>query len=139
MELTPWQVELLSLVPRLAAEGEGVLPESAYGDGSPADEEFKRLTRDEAGQSDRADIVAVEASLDRAGEGVVLAIDEAEAWLRVVGKARLVLGDRLGVTSNAWESDDSMEETPELGLLHYLSWIQSSLVDVLTDQLPDPV
>lgn len=139
MELATWQVELLSAIPSLVENAGDALPVDAYSDDVAANAEYRRYAADEAEQSDSADLAMVKATLADAAGGVVLGSEEAEAWLRSVGKARLVLGDRLGVMSNSWESDDSMEETPELALLHYLSWIQNSLVDALTDLLPEPI
>ena len=73
-------------------------------------------------------------TLEEAEAGVYLSRGEAEAWLRVLGESRLLLASRLGVTTAVWEED---EETEELAVLHYLSWLQASLVDVLSDELPD--
>ncbi len=139
MELSTWQVELLAAIPALVENGGEALPADAYADDPLANSEYRRYMADEAEQADSGDMAIVMTTLSAALDGVVLDAEEAEAWLRSVGKARLVLGNRLGVTSNAWEADDTMEETPELALLHYLSWIQNSLVDALSDLLPDPV
>jgi hypothetical protein len=139
MELSTWQVELLAAIPALVENGGEALPADAYADDPLANSEYRRYMADEAEQADSGDMAIVMTTLSAALDGVVLDAEEAEAWLRSVGKARLVLGDRLGVTSNAWEADDTMEESPELALLHYLSWIQNSLVDALSDVLPDPV
>lgn len=136
MELTAWQVELLAVVPTLLAAGDDALPRDAYLTDPQANTDFRRYTEEEAADADAADVAVVHASLADAVDGVVLTMAEAEAWLRAVGKARLVLGDRLGVKTGAWESDDAMEESPELELLHYLSWIHSSLVDAVSDLLP---
>lgn len=138
MELSPWQVELLLNLSAILAEPGESLPVDAYEAHSPENEEFRRLMRSEAELADLADLAITEASLLNAHDGVVLTNEEAGAWLRVVGKTRLILGARLGVSSNAWEADDTMEETPELALLHYLSWVQSSLIDAMSDLLPEP-
>lgn len=63
----------------------------------------------------------------------VLSPDEAEAWLTVLGDARLVLAARLGITEPGWEETD--EEDPARITLGFLSFLQDQLVDVLMERL----
>ena len=60
-----------------------------------------------------------------------LALDQAEAWLRVVGEARLVLAARVGITEDGWEANPV--EDPEMALLHMLGHLQDELIGALND------
>lgn len=66
-------------------------------------------------------------------ERLVLTFDEAEAWLTVLGDARLALAARLGITEPGWETAD--EEDPERLTLGFLSYLQDQLVTVLVARL----
>ncbi len=66
---------------------------------------------------------------------MVLDEEEAQAWLTVVGEARLVLAARLGIEEDGWE-ELLPPERPEVGALHFLGWLQSELVEALSEELP---
>lgn len=138
LELSEWQIAVLRpLRARLLEAGlDAALPTSVYPDGPDDDAEFQRLMAGERKQARAADHVIVEVTLDRAADGVVLSVGEAESWLRVLGEARLVLAAQLGIDSQGWENDGGLEESPDLALLHYLGWLHGGLVDVLADLLP---
>lgn len=75
-----------------------LLPD-AYGDDAAASAEFRRYTEASLRDAKRADITVVRqalASLEVTGERV-LEGDQAEAWMRFVTDARLVLASRLGI------------------------------------------
>lgn len=137
LELAEWQVTLLTDVVELVRESgdDPSLPVSPYPDDRIEDEQFRRLMASERDEARSADQSAVEVSLELASEGVVLSIAEAEAWLRVLGDARLVLAGRLGVTEGGWEDDDGGDEQEGMAVLHFLSWLQGGLTDVLLDEL----
>jgi len=103
----------------------------AHPDDPEADERFRSLTGGmlhKARADDRRTLAgSLQAdSIDR---------DEAEAWMRVVGEARLVLATGLGIEDDGWEQDLNPEHAPrELLLLEYLGRIQDALVRVL--QMP---
>lgn len=63
--------------------------------------------------------------------GGVLEGDDAEAWLRVIGEARLVLATALGIDHDGWEEEADPEESPEMALLSYLGFLQDRLVTLL--------
>lgn len=136
VQLADWQIQLLSDVVALveSSADDPALPSSAYPDRPEDDADYRRLLESERQQARAADQSAMSLTLEAAEDGVYLSRGEAEAWLRVLGESRLLLAGRLGVTSAVWEED---EETEELAVLHYLSWLQASLVDVLSDELPD--
>jgi hypothetical protein len=85
-------------------------------------------------QSRAADRSAFGITAEQASGGVTLSTPEAEAWLRVLGEARLVLAARAGIASDGWE-DELPEADPSIALLHYLGWVQQSLAEVLEGQL----
>jgi len=60
--------------------------------------------------------------------------EQADAWLAALNDVRLALGTALDVT------DDMPDELPEddpraphLGVYHWLTWVQESLVQALTE------
>ena len=58
--------------------------------------------------------------------------DEADAWLRALNDARLVLGTRLDITEDFdWDGFESTPRAPELALYAYLSWLQEQLVEAI--------
>jgi len=136
VELDGWQIVLLTDVVGLVESSfdDPALPVSAYPDLPDDDADYQRLLASERQQARAADQSAMTVTLEAAADGVVLSRSEAEAWLRVLGESRLLLASRLGVTDSVWEED---EESQELAVLHYLSWLQASLVDVLSDELPE--
>jgi hypothetical protein len=64
------------------------------------------------------------------GEGTI-GLEEAEAWMRVIGEARLVLAVRLGIEHDGWEEEADPAQSPEMALLGYLGYLQDGLVGVL--------
>lgn len=140
MELTPWHAELLGLLDTLLDQREpSALPSEPYEHDEAANREFRRLMDSESKQARAADRSAVQLTLEQAiidPEGTVLSLEEAEAWLRVLGEARLSLAARIGVQDASWENDRNLESDPQLQLLDYLSWLQAGLVEVLLEQMP---
>ena len=66
-------------------------------------------------------------------DAVELDEDTAHAWLAVVNDLRLALGTRLGVTEEvmAAELDPEDPDAPALSVLHWLGWMQESLISHL--------
>lgn len=135
VQLAGWQIVLLKDVIELveASGDDPALPVHAYPDEPEEDAQYRRLIGSERRQARAADQSAVSLTLDEASVGVFLSRAEAEAWLRVLGESRLLIASRLGVVDNDWEDD---EDSEELAVLHYLSWLQSSLVEIVSDELP---
>jgi uncharacterized protein DUF2017 len=91
------------------------------------EEAYRDLTRDQlVSGRDRA-LRTVQETADN----TLLTPEEADAWLRGLNDARLVLGTRLDVTEDFdWEAVDvTHPQAQELALYAYLSWLQEQLVE----------
>jgi hypothetical protein len=72
-------------------------------------------------------------TLPREGGEVKLSFEQADAWLAAINDVRLALGIALDVTEDM--PDELPEEdprSPHLGVYHWLTWVQESLVQALT-------
>lgn len=137
VKLPPNEVSLLVSIPDwLADVGSDPkdpagprLNQSAYPDDPIASAEYEvahGAVVEEARQEDRE---AFAATLAAAVDGVGLSEDEASAWMRVVGDARLALAARIGIEDDRWQR--RVTKSPQMLLVHYLTHIQSSIIDAL--------
>jgi MoxR-like ATPase len=97
------------------------------------DEELEREYRElTGGQLAAGRERAIETLRDTADQAV-LTPDEADAWLRALNDARLVLGTRLDISEDFdWDAFDASDpRAPELALYAYLSWFQEQLVEAI--------
>lgn len=68
------------------------------------------------------------------GGDVRLTYEQADAWLSALNDVRLALGTALDVTEDMPdELPDDDPRAPHLGVYHWLTWIQESLVQALVD------
>jgi hypothetical protein len=118
LEEEPEAPELRRLFPPAYAEDEG------------AEDEYRRLVRDELVQGRRAALRAFAESLERDR----LTADELDAWLRALNDLRLFLGTRLDVSEEqlAEAIDPRDPRAEELALYLYLSWLQEHVVEALS-------
>jgi hypothetical protein len=67
------------------------------------------------------------------GGGLVkLSVEQADAWLSALNDVRLALGTTLGVSEEMPdELPDDDPRAPHLGVYHWLTWMQESLVSAL--------
>jgi hypothetical protein len=63
----------------------------------------------------------------------LLSTSEADAWLRVIGEARLVLAARLGIEEDGWEGGSGANESFEMSFLRLLGALQEDLVAALLE------
>jgi hypothetical protein len=100
------------------------------------DAEYRGLVRDQLvdGRARALD------TLERTLAGDTLTAEEADAWLRALNDARLVLGTRLGVTEETTfaELDPNDPESHQLAVYGYLSWLQEQLVAALAEGVVRP-
>ncbi len=94
-----------------------------------AERRYHELTGAMLDDARRTDRRLFRESLDRE----VLTLPEAEAWMRLLGEARLGLAARLGLEEDGWEAraDESLEQS----MLRLLGYLQEALVTELTGAL----
>ncbi len=94
------------------------------------DSEYQRLMRDdlETGLRETFDVMEATAGREQ------LTAPEAEAWLRALTDLRLVLGTRLDVREDTFDSGLDLNDprAPELAVYGYLSWLQEALVEAVS-------
>ncbi|NKQ54834.1 DUF2017 domain-containing protein [Amycolatopsis sp. K13G38] len=72
-------------------------------------------------------------TLPRDGGDVRLTFEEADAWLSALNDVRLALGTALDVSEDMPdELPEDDPRSPHLGVYHWLTWVQESLVEALT-------
>ena len=102
----------------------------AYRDGGPAADELHRLTKDDVAEARHADIEVFRRGLDEADNGVELSVPDAEAWIRVLGGARIVLASRRGLFEVGDLASVSSDD-PDVALVNLLGAYQQALSEVL--------
>ena len=100
-----------------------------HDDESQADyDEFSRPQLDQMRDADRQ---VFRESLESYAKGQVISLDMAEAWLTVIGDARLVLAARAGFNDSGWETQTSATGP----VVATLGFVQASLVRELSRAL----
>ena len=96
---------------------------------------FKELTESELRSSKVAALESLIEALDRSNSiKLTLTSDEVEAWLTALTDMRLALGTRIDVTEEMMNKDVDSED-PDAGtlyLLHWLGWVQESMLEAMT-------
>jgi Domain of unknown function (DUF2017) len=114
---------------RLADEGDPALRRlfpSAYED-SEREREYQKLTRRQLVSGRERALDVLQSTVDQPS----LSPDEADAWLRALNDARLVLGTELDVREDLdWEANGPEDPRAlEHAVYGYLTWIQEQLVE----------
>jgi len=106
----------------------------AYTDDDEADDEFRRLMRDELLEGKLAALQVVE---ETAGADHLTG-EQLEGWLGALESLRLYLGTQLDVSERTYEQDLDPDDpnAPALALYGYLSWLQEQAVEALSSSLP---
>ncbi|MBI4600421.1 MAG: DUF2017 family protein [Planctomycetes bacterium] len=107
----------------------------AYSD--PREEaEYKRLLGKDLLEHRLRTLAVVEKAMARWKQGprrVELAIppEQFDLWLCFVNDMRLVLGIELGIQDDTWEKafDPAHPQAEEMALLHYLTWLEQTLIE----------
>ena len=102
----------------------------AYDEPSDA-RKFRELVHDDLKASKAEALEVVQSVLGSKGKvDASLNGAQTEAWLRVLTDMRLAIGTRLGVdeTKMSSEIDPSDADAPALAALHWLGWLQESLL-----------
>ncbi|MBB4688861.1 DUF2017 domain-containing protein [Amycolatopsis jiangsuensis] len=72
-------------------------------------------------------------TLPRDGGQVRLSFEQADAWLNALNDVRLALGTALDVTEDMPdELPDDDPRAPHLGVYHWLTWVQETLIQAVT-------
>ena len=100
-------------------------------DDSEASERFVDLTAGMLETAQTADRDRFEATI----EDEHLSTEDAEAWLRAIGEARLRVAARLGIEEDGWEEEPVEAELVEMTVLRVLGYLQESLGEVLGERL----
>jgi Domain of unknown function (DUF2017) len=140
LRLPPEERELLGSLPSqmrdvLQTNGPGLrrLFPPAYPDDGEAEDEFRRLMREELLEGKLAALQVVEetAGAER------LTGEQLEGWLGALESLRLYLGTQLDVKEATYEAelDPDDPEAPALALYGYLSWLQEEAVAALSSGL----
>jgi hypothetical protein len=100
----------------------------AYADDPAADDEYRRLMREEL----------LEGKLAALRVRALLAEEDLEGWLGALESLRLYLGTQLDVSEATYaeELDPGDPTAPALALYGYLSWLQEQAVEALSSSLP---
>lgn len=119
--------DVLPLLAGIGAQGDDPaanrLNVPVYLDDADANEEWWRLMGQDLEASRRSDRAVFKKIVESEGP-VVVDDEEADAMLRVLNEARLVLGARFGVEVEA-DHDDLPEDSRQV--MDYLGWIQEQL------------
>jgi hypothetical protein len=140
LDLVPAEIHLIGLAGHLLAALDVDDPDEpaaarlnyrVHPDDPGADARFRDLTEADLRAARSADRDRFTESMQRG----ILSIEDAEAWLRVIGEARLVLAARLGIEEDGWEQDPAEGQSAEMLLLRMLGAVQDELVGVLLETL----
>jgi hypothetical protein len=105
----------------------------AYPDDAEADDEFRRLMREELLEGKLAALRIVEETVGADH----LTGQQLEGWLGALESLRLYLGTQLDITEEVYERDLDPDDpaAPALALYGYLSWLQEEAVAALSSSL----
>ena len=99
------------------------------------EESYRSLVGDELVSTKKANLRTAGDMLGREGAAeAALSEDQAEAWLALLTDLRLAIGTRLDVTEEKM-SEDIDQDDPEaaaLSVLHWLGWVQGTILEAIT-------
>ena len=89
-----------------------------------AQQRFQDLTGEMLDEARFADRDRLNETLEESS----LSLEDAEAWMRVIGDARLLLAARIGIEEDGWGEEPVEGEPVEMSVLRLLGFLQDSLV-----------
>lgn len=131
VRLSDSEISVLADLPELIAregDADGRLAYVAHPDNEGAEERYRDLIGEDLNRLRSADRAAFARGLGTSS----LTLEEAEAWMRVIGEARIVLAGRLGIVEDGWEQEAATTRDPEMALLGYLGYLQEGLIGALS-------
>jgi Domain of unknown function (DUF2017) len=106
---------------------------AAYRDDPQASEEYDRLVRGSltAGRLESLRLVQETVEAERLDQ------EQLEAWCGALNDLRLVLGERIGVTEDMYETglDPRDPRAQQYALYSWLTWLQGAVVEALASRL----
>ena len=111
-----------------AGDADGRLNYSAHPDDAEADARYRDLTADSLTDLRHAD----RARFDGVVSGDDVSDEDVEAFMRLVGEARIALAARLGIEDDGWEAESDPTSDPEVALLGWLGYLQDAAVEALS-------
>lgn len=124
------QVLLEAEIPRSDPVARRLMP-AAYEDRAEQ-ARYEEVVGDSLRTAKAESLAAMERALGSGGPvAIELSGDELAAWLSVIADLRLAIGTRLEVTEEvmAGDVDPSDPNAPALSVLHWLGWLQESMVE----------
>lgn len=105
-----------------------------YPDDDTASREFDRLIGKERIEARSSDREMFAGRLDESvGGDLILTPEEAGAWARVLGEARIVLAARKGLFESGMPDDPSGD--PEVAFIMFLGYVQEDLVSAMLSRM----
>jgi hypothetical protein len=129
VRLSSAERDAISGIPEIieaAGAADGRFEYQAHPEDAAADRRYHELIGDDLDKLRSADREAFRGAI----QAESLEPEQAEAMMRVIGEARIVLAQRLGFEEDGWE-ETALIEDPEVAMLHYLGYLQDALVAVL--------
>ncbi len=112
------------------------LAPALYPDDDKASREFDRLAGKERVEVRSADRESFSVGLDAAAAGpLLLEPDDAAAWARVIGEARIVLAARKGLFEDGLPTGPV--DDPEVAFVMFLGVVQEELVEAMLMNMED--
>ena len=107
----------------------------AYRDDPDRQAEYESLVSPELTR-ERLDALAV---VERTVDATHLTEEELRAWLGAINDLRLVLGTRLDVTEDLYETGFPEDDprSPAFAVFAYLGWLEEEIVEALATGLPE--
>ena len=142
IRLSAAEVAILSRLPALLGSvgsdaddpAPGRLHPRAYRDDAAGSLELIRVTKDDLAAGRAADLEVFSGQLAESADGVVISVEDAEAWLRVLGSARIVLASRRGL----FDLEDlglASADDPDVALVNLLGAYQQDLAEALLTRM----
>jgi hypothetical protein len=117
----------LAAVIEAAGDADGRFAYTAHPDDPEAEDGYRALLGNSLATARGEDRAVMTETLDAKD----LDEEQAMAWMRVIGDARIALAHRVGIEDDGWEETQDPSD-PETALLTYLGYLQDTLVRALT-------
>ena len=138
VQLSPAEIAILSRLPSLLGSvgadpsdpAPARLHPAAYPDDEAGSAELARLTKDDLAEGRTADLDTFSRQLAESVDGITISPSDAEAWMRVLGGARIVLASRRGLLERD-DLSDLPNDDPDVALVNLLGAYQQTFAEVL--------